>query len=95
MRAWAGGTLERICPEPVAAVLLQLVGQVDDAYAVEGAFFDAYPAPAAQLLRYDDFVFFEADGFHVAANHWTVLYAHLVAFLGLALVVIHHGDAGH
>jgi hypothetical protein len=79
----------------MTAILLQLIRQVDDADGFEGAFFDAYAASAAQLLRNDYFVFFEAYGFDSAANHRAVFYAHLVAFFGLAFVVVHYGDAGH
>ena len=79
----------------MAAVLLQLVGQVDDADGFEGTFLDANAASAAEFLADDDFVVFEADSFHAAADHGTEFYAQLVTLLGFALVVVHYGDAGH
>jgi hypothetical protein len=79
----------------VAAVFFEFVRKVDDADGFEGAFFDAYAASAAEFFAYNDFVFFEADGFYVASDHGTVFYAYLVAFFGFAFVIVHYGDAGH
>ena len=79
----------------MAAVFVQLVGEVDDGYGFEGAFFDAYAAAAAEFLGDGDFVFFESYGFYAASHHWAVFYAHLVAFFGFAFVVVHYCKAGH
>ena len=79
----------------MAAVFLEFVWKVDYADGFEGAFFDAYAASAAEFFADNDFVFFEADGFYVAADHGAVFYAYLVAFFGFAFVVVHYGDAGH
>ena len=79
----------------MATVLLQFIREVYDAYGFEGAFFDAYAAAAAEFFGEDDFVVFEAYGFHSTAHHRAEFYAELITFLGFALVIIHNGDAGH
>jgi hypothetical protein len=72
----------------VAAILLKLIWQVDDADGFEGAFFDAYPAAAAERLGYDGFVSFNFYGFHSAAYHWAEANAEGIAFFDFALVFI-------
>lgn len=79
----------------MAAVFIQLVGEIDYGDCFEGAFFDADAASAAEFLGDGDFVFFEPYGFYAAAHHWAVFYAHLVAFFGFAFVVVHYCNAGH
>jgi hypothetical protein len=79
----------------MATVFVEFVRQVDYTNGLEGAFFDADTTATAELFRNYDFVFFEADGFNTTTYHGTVFYAHLVAFLWLALITIHYGDAGH
>ncbi len=70
----------------MAAVLLEFVGQVDDAYGFKGAFFDANSASAAERFGYDGFVAFDAYGFYSAADHGAEVHAELVAFFDFAFV---------
>ena len=72
----------------MAAILLQLVGQVDDADGFEGAFFDADAAAAAECFRDDGFVAFDADGFHSAAYHGAEVNAEVITFFDFAFVSV-------
>ncbi len=79
----------------MTTIFVQFVGEIDNADCFKRAFFNAYPAAAAKLLADYDLVFFKTDCFDSAANHGTVFDTHLVAFFGLAFVIIHYSDAGH
>ena len=54
----------------MAAILLKLIGQVDDADGFEGAFLDANPAAATKGFGYDGFVAFNTYGFHSDCAPW-------------------------
>ena len=70
----------------MAAILLQLIRQINDADGFEGAFFDANPAAAAKGFRYDGFASFDAYGFHSAAHHGAEANAEGIAFFDFAFV---------
>jgi hypothetical protein len=79
----------------MAAIFLQLVGQIDDADGFEGAFLDAYSAAAAKSLSYDGFVSLNSHGFHSAAHHRAEANAGLIAFFDFAFVLIKYGNSRH
>jgi hypothetical protein len=70
----------------MAAILLQLIRQINYADGFEGAFFDADTASATESFGDDGVVAFYAYGFYSTAYHGAVAYAELVAFFNFAFV---------
>ncbi len=87
--------LERVGPEAVRGVLVQVARQVDDVNGLEGTLLDADAAADAELLadEGDLGVGRHLDAQLAHAHHRTRLFALLATLLGLAAIVAHDGYA--
>ena len=79
----------------MAAVFFEFIWQVYDTYGLEGTFFDAYAAPAAETFYNYRFVSLNADGFHSASHHRAEVNAELIAFFYFAFILIKYGNSRH
>jgi hypothetical protein len=79
----------------VATVFFKLVWKVHYGNSLEGAFFDAYAAAAAEHFRDHSLVSFYLYGFHAATHHRAETNAWLTALFHFTLVCVQYSNSGH